>query len=818
MTERSGAPRRRLGRLARRLAVVSAVATALAGAAGPALADAQPQATPSASSASSGTGVPGDLDGDGVADITIISSSLPGLRVASPAGVPYTASDAAQSPDGNQWNTYLVTHRGSLTGRSVDDLFALSTATGKLYEVPNDADFGAAPGRFTHPEHDTAIARPACAAPTDCGGYRADWTGTTQLIAIDGVRNTAGLPDLLTVQDGKLWYYPGTAGPLLGSPVLLGSGDWSGTTLIAPGRVSGRPALWARDDNTGGVVGYPLVFNADGTPAALLSAPQDTQIQAAVGGTGGTTRCLDGDAMVGYCAGPNRFGGWLRGADATLQNSGACLDATTAAQGTAATVQRQACDGRPSERWTIGATGSIANGASGLCLTAAYDGYSPHPTLETCTGAALQRWGGAVAADQSLTPLPAAQAVLPLNLYQNLSGVGYTAVSYGDVDADGLPDLFLVDTNLYLYPGAPAQGGLPAFGARIPLGESTSTQSSAGYLPADTVLYSRCARLTMQAQGDLVLTKLKTGQTLWSSGTAGHPNASAAVQGDGSLVIKDASGQQLWSTGTAGGQPANLALQDSCNLTLSTMQGMTWSTRTYDPDYDTTGHPLTAVTTLASGTSIAMATTHLDMQGDGNLVLYGTVTGRALWSSSTWGHPGASAVLQADGNLVVYDTDHNALWDSGTWGRPGAHLTLQNDRDLVLYDADGNVRWHTGTTFQDPAWRGVPVTAGTTLASGTSLSSPVVHLDMQADGNLVLYRTSTGRALWSSSTWGHPGASAVLQADGNLVVYDTDHNALWDSRTWTTRGAELVVQDDANAVIYDGDGRPVWSTGTYLQS
>ena len=58
------------------------------------------------------------------------------------------------------------------------------------------------------------------------------------------------------------------------------------------------------------------------------------------------------------------------------------------------------------------------------------------------------------------------------------------------------------------------------------------------------------------------------------------------------------------------------------------------------------------------------------MQLDGNLVLQDS-TGRGLWSSRTYGHPGAYAVAQDDGNLVVYGSPGNTqpLWASGTAGQ-----------------------------------------------------------------------------------------------------------------------------------------------------
>src|SRR5215472_9594309 len=43
--------------------------------------------------------------------------------------------------------------------------------------------------------------------------------------------------------------------------------------------------------------------------------------------------------------------------------------------------------------------------------------------------------------------------------------------------------------------------------------------------------------------------------------------------------------------------------------------------------------------------------------------------------------------------------------------------------------------------------------------------SGFLNLVMQGDGNLVLYRTQFGRALWASNTEGKPATQSVMQAD-----------------------------------------------------
>ena len=102
------------------------------------------------------------------------------------------------------------------------------------------------------------------------------------------------------------------------------------------------------------------------------------------------------------------------------------------------------------------------------------------------------------------------------------------------------------------------------------------------------------------------------------------------------------------------------------------------------------------------------------------------------------------------------------------------------------------------------------------LAAGESRTSENgrYRLAMQADGNLVLYRTDDNAPLWASQTAGRGGARAVMQGDGNLVIYaDGDGGAVWASETAGNPGATLAVQDDGNVVLYAG-GTALWATET----
>jgi len=101
---------------------------------------------------------------------------------------------------------------------------------------------------------------------------------------------------------------------------------------------------------------------------------------------------------------------------------------------------------------------------------------------------------------------------------------------------------------------------------------------------------------------------------------------------------------------------------------------------------------------LASGDKLVSAggVAQLSMQSsDGNLVLR---AGDAhVWSSHTYGHPGAELRFQkSDGNLVLYDGS-SALWSSGK-ALGAATVQLTDSCDLVTKDSSGSVLWSLGTS------------------------------------------------------------------------------------------------------------------------
>jgi hypothetical protein len=88
----------------------------------------------------------------------------------------------------------------------------------------------------------------------------------------------------------------------------------------------------------------------------------------------------------------------------------------------------------------------------------------------------------------------------------------------------------------------------------------------------------------------------------------------------------------------------------------------------------------------------------LILGGDGNLVLYQGST--ALWASNTAGKASADAIMQGDGNFVIYSTSGSPIWASNTAGNSGASLSVQDDGNVVIYSSGGAALWSTGTAGQ----------------------------------------------------------------------------------------------------------------------
>jgi hypothetical protein len=103
---------------------------------------------------------------------------------------------------------------------------------------------------------------------------------------------------------------------------------------------------------------------------------------------------------------------------------------------------------------------------------------------------------------------------------------------------------------------------------------------------------------------------------------------------------------------------------------------------------------------------------------------------------------------------------------------------------------------------------------GSYLAPGGSYWSPSrkYHLEMQTDGNLVIY-TAGGKAIRATMTLGTRAATSFQfqRSDGNLVAYGNS-GAVWSPYTQNKGGSFLVMQDDGNLVLYNYSFGAIWAS------
>ncbi|WP_433524783.1 LysM peptidoglycan-binding domain-containing protein [Nocardia pseudovaccinii] len=103
---------------------------------------------------------------------------------------------------------------------------------------------------------------------------------------------------------------------------------------------------------------------------------------------------------------------------------------------------------------------------------------------------------------------------------------------------------------------------------------------------------------------------------------------------------------------------------------------------------------------LGLGQTLVGGAYTLTLQPDGNLVL-SEPDGNVVWSTLTHDQGVERAVLQEDGNFVLYKGE-GAAWATETNGREADRLTVQADRNVVLYGTDGSALWASDTQTDNP--------------------------------------------------------------------------------------------------------------------
>jgi hypothetical protein len=130
-------------------------------------------------------------------------------------------------------------------------------------------------------------------------------------------------------------------------------------------------------------------------------------------------------------------------------------------------------------------------------------------------------------------------------------------------------------------------------------------------------------------------------------------------------------------------------------------------------------------------TAMGYGYSDLVMQADCSLALKqstvdyrGVVTTKVAWTTKisgflrntpadpTYGVKNCYALMQTDGNFVIYgvrpdapwtEARYSPIWATNTWGNWGAHLELQPDGNLVILASNGARLWASNTVIPQPA-------------------------------------------------------------------------------------------------------------------
>ncbi|MFD3550110.1 hypothetical protein ACFWUW_31775 [Streptomyces sp. NPDC058655] len=221
--------------------------------------------------------------------------------------------------------------------------------------------------------------------------------------------------------------------------------------------------------------------------------------------------------------------------------------------------------------------------------------------------------------------------------------------------------------------------------------------------------------LVMQPDGNLVVYAVGNPGgpklPLWQSGTYGNPGAYALMQEDGNFVIykKDGgpqTGGGIWHTATYGDRDngyVSASLRDDGTFMVSGRSAVDryWSTDTNER------HVRVCSTDMAwmRGYWAQSATVWLVFQKDNNLVMYRKSDGKAIWGSGTYGSRNVLELELGDGgDLALRELWQNRTvrWHTGTAGNSGAYALLQDDGNFVVYKktggpGKGGALWASGT-------------------------------------------------------------------------------------------------------------------------
>ena len=204
-------------------------------------------------------------------------------------------------------------------------------------------------------------------------------------------------------------------------------------------------------------------------------------------------------------------------------------------------------------------------------------------------------------------------------------------------------------------------------------------------------------------------------------------------------------------------------LQDDGNLTVVNPQGVAvWeSLRVAVPNRLQVGGSLVLGQALVSPSG----TFTLELQADGNLVLLDN--GAPTWASNT-SQPTGFALMQWDGNFVLYEAGGQVpVFDTAT-DTPGNSIYMQDDGNLVVYNPAAQPMWDsTAHSVAIRSFSANPVEA--VLCSGFTLSWDVVNaqsVELKQPDGTVNTVAAVGSQGFQVASGGNTGAFTLTASSG----------------------------------------------------
>ena len=272
--------------------------------------------------------------------------------------------------------------------------------------------------------------------------------------------------------------------------------------------------------------------------------------------------------------------------------------------------------------------------------------------------------------------------------------------------------------------------------------------------------------------------------------------------------------------------------------------GVVFSHKSYAVSEYTFGTALNGGDCLAAGKGVKETggANHLDMQTDGNLVLY-SANNIVQWATNTNGTGSSNkACMQTDGNLVVYNGANKALWqsytygvkppaDSGGWPVTGYRLDFLSTGvfpdELSIQTLSQNYTDIGQSIWVSGRRAALELGFGEGLSRGQSLTSAngIYHATLLLNGDFAVYHGA--QMLWDTKSVGNMAVRALFN-DMNvhsspyttkLSLVNSSGQTVWSGHYSSFDPAfvapdKMIMQSDGNLVVYLTNGKVAWSTGT----